>query len=167
MMGDNVAGALKDFCDRFDRLLETKKELTENRKSVVAEMKNLNMPVSGIQKIRAEKKKENAEEQRKEMESAAVLLGVTVYTAEATPTDDPFSDQDKSWAQEKVEELDEIDTQIKSVGEDVKELLKEAKAEGFTSKLIPQVCEIRKDPDSYKENSVLLSSYLTAVGVAV
>jgi uncharacterized protein (UPF0335 family) len=132
-------------------------------------MKRLNMPVSGIQKIRAEKKKDAdaIETARKELESAAALLGTTVFTSETVSIDDPFNDQDKGWAQEKVEELDEIDTQVESIGEDIKELLKEAKAEGFVAKLIPELAQIKANPEKYKERSGVLSTYLTALGLAV
>lgn len=168
MLGDNAAGALRDYCDRYEEFLNLKETKSDQRKALYKELKSLNLPVKGIQKILADARKDQQKlsEGREELKSAGVLLGVTVHVGEVVDDgSDPYTADTTDLAQQRVAAIKRIDDEIDEIGEEMKGLLKEAKNEGFVSKLIPAVVKARRDPDKFHESNLIFSTYLKAVGV--
>jgi uncharacterized protein (UPF0335 family) len=165
----NSALALKDYCDRYDKLMEEKQGHIDFRKGLFAELKGKNLPVAAIRSLMKleQKDQEDLKTSRDDMKNAGELLGVTVYV-EAAPikTDDPYAKDTIQFARDKVAAISSCEAELEEVKEDVKALLAEVKSTGFVPKLIPTICDIRRDPPAYKESNLLLNTYLTAIGVS-
>jgi len=166
-LGSNTATALKNYCDRYENLEDERKALKEDRKDLYTELKAKGLPSKGIAKLVSEAKKDSEKlaETRQEIKDAAGLLGITVFVAEhlGDDTDNPWPEPDREFAKQKVMSLQRIDEEDATLVEDMKELLKEAKGEGF--EMIPKLVKIRRDPEDYERSSMLLKTYLKAIGV--
>lgn len=67
-----------------------------------------------------------------------------------------------------VERIERLEEDKKAVAEDIKEVYKEAKGNGFDTKTIRKVIAIRKkDAEERQEEEALLDLYLSALGMAV
>ena len=66
-----------------------------------------------------------------------------------------------------VERIENMNEEIKALGEDRKEIFAEAKGAGFDVKIVRKVLAVRKmDRDKRLEEEALLDLYLSALGVA-
>ena len=66
-----------------------------------------------------------------------------------------------------VERIENMNEEIKALGEDRKEIFAEAKGQGFDVKILRKVIAIRKqDADKRAEEEALLETYLAALGMA-
>ena len=65
-----------------------------------------------------------------------------------------------------IERIERLEEEKKALGEDIKEVYSEAKANGFDTKIMRQVIRIRKmDQDDRDEQEALLETYLNALGM--
>jgi uncharacterized protein (UPF0335 family) len=170
MLGDNAATALTVYCDRYEETLKERDALTDQRKKLLKEMKGLGLPVAGIKALLADAKKDQEKLQalREDKELAGALLGHPVFTGEVQKeVGDTFADDTVDVGRQRVTDLSNLEGEIVETGASLKEILADAKSEGFAPKLIPEVVKIRRDPEAFRETSQLLSTYLTAVGVSV
>ena len=66
-----------------------------------------------------------------------------------------------------IERIEHIDEEIKAMNEGKKEVLSEAKGEGFDVKVLKEILRLRKqDKDERDEHELLLDLYLRAMEVA-
>lgn len=167
--GSNSGSQLTSYCDRYEGLLKEKETLLTAQKAGFKELAKYDLPVNGIKTIMADSRrdKEKLELKRKSLREAGAVLGVTVYVGEVSEKDETFGDDVKSFATTKIEELVTLQGEIDGLVADMKEVLEEAEGDGFVKKLIPQVVKIRRDPNAFKESSMLLNTYLDAVGVSL
>lgn len=169
-IGGNSAAALRSYVERFENLEKDEERLKEEKKSRFDNLSQKGLPVAGIKKIMADRKKEpeKLEEQRQALVEAGALLGVTVYVGEIEDDGtNPFDDGDKAFAEQEIKAILGLEADLEGVKQDKKELLKEAKSDGFAPKIIVEVVKIRKDPESWNEHSLLVKTYLNAVDSAI
>jgi uncharacterized protein (UPF0335 family) len=64
-----------------------------------------------------------------------------------------------------IERIERLNEEKKALGEDIKEVYGEAKANGFDVKIIRKIISIRgQDPDKRVEEETLIDLYLAALG---
>jgi uncharacterized protein (UPF0335 family) len=64
-----------------------------------------------------------------------------------------------------IERIERLNEEKKALGEDIKEVFGEAKANGFDVKIIRKIISIRAgDPDKRVEEETLIDLYLKAIG---
>lgn len=95
------------------------------------------------------------------MEEAAAALGVPAYVAPSQLDD--VDDTLRKQVDGIVAEIDEIDDELHTISEDIKDLKKEAKGEGFSVKTIEALVKYRANPDEWEENSLLFRKYKDAM----
>lgn len=67
-----------------------------------------------------------------------------------------------------VERIERMDEELKAINDDKKEIYAEAKGNGFDTKVLKKVIQIRRqDPNERMEQEALLDLYLAALGMAV
>jgi uncharacterized protein (UPF0335 family) len=67
-----------------------------------------------------------------------------------------------------IERIERLEAEKTALGEDVKEVYAEAKANGFDTTILRKVISIRKqDPDDRQMQDAILELYLAAVGMPV
>lgn len=65
-----------------------------------------------------------------------------------------------------VERVEKLESEKKTIADDIREVYAEAKGSGFDTKALRQVVKLRKmDKDERAENDAMLSVYLTALGM--
>jgi uncharacterized protein (UPF0335 family) len=64
-----------------------------------------------------------------------------------------------------VERYESLDTDKRAIGDDQKELMKEAKATGFDTKAIKALVKARKDPEKAKAEAEINRLYAEALGL--
>lgn len=65
-----------------------------------------------------------------------------------------------------VERIEQIEEQVKQLGEDKKDVYAEAKGNGYDTKIIAKIVSIRKqDPDKRREEEEILELYLQAMNM--
>jgi len=65
-----------------------------------------------------------------------------------------------------IERLERLEAEKSVIGEDIKEVLSEAKGNGYDTKVLRQVLKIRKvSTNDRVEQEVLLEAYLSALGM--
>ncbi len=65
-----------------------------------------------------------------------------------------------------IERIENLEEEKKAAGEGVKEVLAEAKGEGFDTKIIRKIIALRKkDPSEMSEEEIMLDVYLKAIGM--
>ena len=76
------------------------------------------------------------------------------------------SDATKARLKSYIERIERLEDQKKEIAEDVKEIFKEAKAEGFDTKIMKQVIKLRKmDAEDRLMQEELLDIYKHALGM--
>jgi uncharacterized protein (UPF0335 family) len=67
-----------------------------------------------------------------------------------------------------IERIERLEEEKTALGEDVKEVYAEAKANGFDTTILRKVISIRKqDPDDRQMQDAILEVYLAAIGMPV
>jgi uncharacterized protein (UPF0335 family) len=67
-----------------------------------------------------------------------------------------------------IERIENLEEEKKAIGDDIKDVYGEAKANGFDSKVLRQIIRIRKqDQAERQEQEALLELYLSALGQSV
>jgi uncharacterized protein (UPF0335 family) len=67
-----------------------------------------------------------------------------------------------------IERIERLEVEKTALGEDVKEVYAEAKANGFDTTILRKVISIRKqDPDDRQMQDAILELYLAAIGMPV
>ena len=65
-----------------------------------------------------------------------------------------------------IERIERLEEEKKALGEDIRDVYSEAKANGFEAKIMRQIVKIRKmDKDELDEQEALLDTYLLALGM--
>ena len=65
-----------------------------------------------------------------------------------------------------IERIERLEEEKKHVSDDIKEIYKEAKGNGFDPAILKIIIRIRKkDPHEVSEENALLDSYLSALGM--
>lgn len=65
-----------------------------------------------------------------------------------------------------VERIERLETEIKALNDDKRDIYAEAKANGFDTKILKQVIRLRKqDADERQEQETILDLYLAALGM--
>lgn len=65
-----------------------------------------------------------------------------------------------------IERIERLEEEKKALGDDIRDVYSEAKANGFEAKIMRQVVKIRKmDKDDLDEQEALLETYLRALGM--
>ena len=65
-----------------------------------------------------------------------------------------------------IERIERLEEEKKNIADDVKDVYLEAKAVGYTPKIIREVISIRKmKPDDRREHDAILDTYLAALGI--
>jgi uncharacterized protein (UPF0335 family) len=65
-----------------------------------------------------------------------------------------------------IERIERLEEERKSLGDDIKDIMAEAKGAGFDAKIIKQIIRIRKqEPDEVQEQETLLDLYRRALGM--
>ena len=65
-----------------------------------------------------------------------------------------------------IERIERLEEEKKALGDDIRDVYSEAKANGFEVKIMRQVVKIRKmDKDDLDEQEALLETYLRALGM--
>ena len=65
-----------------------------------------------------------------------------------------------------IERIERLEEEKKALGDDIKDVYAEAKANGFDTKVIRQVIRLRKkDSDERQEEEALLDLYMHALGM--
>lgn len=83
-------------------------------------------------------------------------------TAESTSPAGFAADQLKSI----IERIERLEEEKKALGDDIKDVYGEAKANGFDTKILRQVVALRKqDADERHEQDTILDLYLAALGM--
>ena len=66
-----------------------------------------------------------------------------------------------------VERIEQLDTELREINEQKKEVLSEAKSEGFDVKILKEIIKLRKqDKDERDEHETLLDVYMRAMDTA-
>jgi|SRR3954468_7597621 uncharacterized protein (UPF0335 family) len=66
-----------------------------------------------------------------------------------------------------VERIEQLDTELREINEQKKEVLSEAKSEGFDVKILKEIIKLRKqDKDERDEHETLLDVYMRAMETA-
>jgi uncharacterized protein (UPF0335 family) len=66
-----------------------------------------------------------------------------------------------------VERIEQLDTELREINEQKKEVLSEAKGEGFDVKILKEIIQLRKqDKDERDEHETLLDVYMRAMETA-
>lgn len=65
-----------------------------------------------------------------------------------------------------IERVEKLDEELRAINEDKSEIFKEAKGNGFDTKIIKQIISIRRaDPEKIREQTAVLEIYLSALGM--
>ena len=65
-----------------------------------------------------------------------------------------------------IERIERLEEEKKTISDDIKEVYAEAKANGFDTKILRKVVQIRKqDKDERMEQEAILDTYLQALGM--
>jgi uncharacterized protein (UPF0335 family) len=65
-----------------------------------------------------------------------------------------------------VERIERLESEKKDLGEDIREVYKEVKGSGFNAKVLRKVVALRRrDADERKEETALIESYLSVLGI--
>jgi len=65
-----------------------------------------------------------------------------------------------------IERIERLEEEKKALGDDIRDVYSEAKANGFEVKIMRQIVKIRKmDKDELDEQEALLDTYLLALGM--
>jgi uncharacterized protein (UPF0335 family) len=65
-----------------------------------------------------------------------------------------------------IERVERLEEERKTLGDDIKDIMAEAKGAGFDAKVIKQIIRIRKqEPDEVQEQETLLDLYRRALGM--
>jgi uncharacterized protein (UPF0335 family) len=65
-----------------------------------------------------------------------------------------------------IERIERLEEEKKALGDDIRDVYSEAKANGFEVKIMRQIVKIRKmDKDELDEQEALLETYLLALGM--
>ena len=65
-----------------------------------------------------------------------------------------------------IERIENLEVERKNIAEDIRDVYLEAKAVGYTPKIIREVIRIRKmNPDDRREHEAILETYLIALGL--
>jgi uncharacterized protein (UPF0335 family) len=65
-----------------------------------------------------------------------------------------------------IERIERLEEEKKALGDDIRDVYSEAKANGFEAKIMRQIVKIRKmDKDELDEQEALLETYLLALGM--
>jgi len=65
-----------------------------------------------------------------------------------------------------IERIERLEEEKKALGDDIRDVYSEAKANGFEAKIMRQIVKIRKmDKDDLDEQEALLETYMRALGM--
>ena len=96
--------------------------------------------------------------------------GQSAHTSDgkARPNDDKDYDVAASELRQFIEQYEQLDAEKKDVAERQKELLAEAKARGYDTKVMRKVIALRKrDKDDIAEEQAILEMYCSALGMDI
>jgi uncharacterized protein (UPF0335 family) len=94
----------------------------------------------------------------------------SVAAAESSPTKDVFKESGTAASRQLksfIERIERLEEEKKGIGDDIRDVLAEAKGQGFDTKVMRQVIRLRKkDAAERQEEEALLDLYLHALGMA-
>lgn len=157
----NETGAIKSYIERLDEVLDEIETLQSDEKETFSELKQKGHPTDGLRSLvsQAMKDSDKVKKTLDNLKRAGSLAGVPVYAEKVDP--------DKSLVdplvQQRLQSIVKMRLDKKDQQAVLKDILKEAKNEGFDTKVLMQVVKIlRGDIGEYETFSLTLGTYLDA-----
>lgn len=164
MLSNSVTSALHDFVPRLVELAQEREDLKVDRKELMAEMRERGIPMDEIVRLRTADP-EKLEAKAEKTKQAAAFLGVEVYAEKVKPNI-IIEDNDKKIADDRLNTVLSIDTEIQKIKEEEKDLYKQAKKVGLNKPTLQKVVQFQVDPqalDHHQEANSLLEAYLAVL----
>ena len=168
MSDDNAygiaAGELREFIEQYENLDGEKRQLNEGQKEILAEAKASGFTpkvVKMVMKLQSQGRDVLDEEQAL-IEQYMGDLGITYEKASlgngGQPTDGRL--------RQIIDRYQNVEAEKKDVTERMKEVMSEAKARGYDTKVMKKVIALRKrDKDDVAEEEAILEMYKAALGM--
>jgi uncharacterized protein (UPF0335 family) len=164
LIGSNSATILKDVVTKLVDIENQLLDLKEEGRAKKQEMKKYKLPV--VELLRVSKQNlDKAADKAKNLQDAAGILGVEVYSGFVKP-DAPldFADDVQTYAKELVGQYEAIEEQVAALKEEAKAQLKIAKGAEFVPDVVKTIVQIKLDADagieSYRNRTNLVEAYL-------
>lgn len=161
-IGNNVAHTIAGFVERIINLEDARQRLKDERKQEAEFFRDHQLPGAELVRL-AKADAEKLDDAAERLRRAGSILGVSVYGEIVEPKDPGIADSLVEGAKETVQNILRLDEEIKSINEDLKELKKEVKAAGLQYRIIEKLVAYKRNPDTFREDSLLFDAYKQAL----
>ena len=160
-IGDNLGTVLTEIIESLEERYEDIEGIKEDKKAYYQELAGKKYPVKEVKKVISSlnRDEDKLKEEAANIAWVANALGKTVYCAEQAPNE---GDEDQFLIQ-RVSAIDELESQRVDLQEEIKDILAQAKGNGFDVKILKICLKRRKDPEAFNEMDVLVDSYMDAI----